>query len=181
MRYNALTMLTRLTSGLRALLTRDVVRAWVLFALYALGFFALLYGLRAQFVDPFTRGIAIVSGWLLNLFGTEASASGSIVGTATFRVAIQNNCNAIYEMGLFLAAVLAYPATWRERAWGAALGCALLYVVNLLRVLTLIYIGSHFRQFFDASHIYIWQSLFIVFTLGLWLYWAGSLVRSPRV
>lgn len=180
MRYNT-TMMGRLKAGLQTLVNREVLRGWALFALYALGLFVLLYGLTNQVVAPFTRGIANVSGWLLALFGVPASTSGAIVGTPTFRVAIQNNCNAIYETALFIAAVLAYPATWRERAWGAMAGFTLLYLVNLMRVLSLIYIGSHFRQYFDASHIYVWQSLFIVFTLGLWLYWAGSVARHPRV
>jgi exosortase H (IPTLxxWG-CTERM-specific) len=140
----------------------------------------LLYGLNDQVVIPFTRGIAVLSRWLLSLLGVTAVASGTIVGTPTFQVAIHNNCNAIYETALFASAVLAYPASWRERAWGALLGFVSLYVVNLVRVLSLIYVGTNFRRHFDASHIYIWQSLFIVFTLGLWLYWAGTLVRSPR-
>jgi len=181
MRYNRLTMTTRLMRGLRALLSHEVARGWLRFALYALGFFALLYGLRHQLVEPFTRGIAGLAGWLLRRLGVAASATGTIVGTSTFRVAIQNNCNAIYETALFASAVLAYPATWRERAWGIVLGATVLYLVNVVRVLTLIYVGSHFRPYFDASHIYIWQSLFIVFTLGLWLYWAGACGRSPRV
>jgi len=161
-------------------LRHDVLRGYLLFAGYTLGFFALLYGLDTQLVDPFTRWIAQLTRAILLLAGTQAWVTGKVVATPTFSVAIQNNCNAIYEIALFVAAVLAYPATWRERAWGALLGFVALYLVNLVRVLSLIYIGGHFRQYFDASHIYIWQSLFIVFALGLWIYWAGSLVRHPR-
>jgi exosortase H (IPTLxxWG-CTERM-specific) len=163
-----------------ARLRRDVLRGYLLFALYTLGFFALLYGLDRQVVDPFTRWIAQLTRAILLLAGAQAWVTGNVVGTPTFSVAIQNNCNAIYETALFVAAVLAYPATWRERAWGALLGFVALYLVNLVRVLSLIYIGGHFRQHFDATHIYVWQSLFIVFALGLWIYWAGSLVRNPR-
>lgn len=180
MRYKA-PMMGRLKARLLALLNREIVRGWVLFALYTVGSFALLYGFSNQVVTPFTRGIASLSGWLLVLFGVPASISGAVVGTPTFRVAIQNNCNAIYETALFVSAVLAFPATWRERAWGALLGIALLYLVNLVRVLSLIYIGSHFYKYFDLSHIYIWQTFFIAFTLSLWLYWAGTVVRNPRV
>jgi exosortase H (IPTLxxWG-CTERM-specific) len=173
-------MLPRLKIGLARFLDREVLRGWLLFVLYAVGSFALLYGLDDEVVIPFTRGIAVLTAWLLGRLGVAAVSSGTIVGTQSFQVAIHNNCNAIYETALFTAAVLAYPATWRERAWGAALGVVTLYLVNLVRVLSLIYVGSNFRRYFDASHIYIWQSLFIAFTLGLWLYWAGTLVRRPR-
>lgn len=157
-----------------------MLRGWLLFALYVLGSFALLYGFTNQVVLPFTRGIADLSRWLLSLLGIPASGTGTVVGTPTFSVAIQNNCNAIYETALFVSAVLAYPATWPERAWGALLGFAALYLLNLVRVLSLIYIGSHFRRYFYASHIYVWQSLFIVFALTLWMYWAGTIVRQAR-
>ena len=159
---------------------RQIVGTWVLFALYVLGSFALLYGLDRQLVTPFTKVIALVTKALLGLGGVEARVTGTVVATPVFAVAIQNNCNAIYEIALFTSAVLAFPATWRERAWGALLGFASLYVVNLIRVLSLIYVGSHFRQYFQLHHIYLWQSLFIAFALVLWTLWAGRLVKSAR-
>lgn len=159
---------------------RAVLTSWLTFAVYVLGSFALLYGLQRQVVDPFTRGIAHLTKLLLTLTGVQAQVTGVVVATPTFSVYIQNNCNAIYETALFISAVLAFPATWRERAWGALLGFVALYLVNLIRVLSLIYVGSHFRQYFQLSHIYVWQSLFIAFALGLWSFWAGKLVQSPR-
>jgi exosortase H (IPTLxxWG-CTERM-specific) len=160
--------------------TREVLTGWLLFAGYVVASFALLYGLDRQVVGPFTRGIAHLTKLLLGLAGVQAQVAGVVVATPTFSVYIQNNCNAIYETALFISAVLAFPATWRERAWGALLGFVALYLVNLIRVLSLIYVGSHFRQYFQLSHIYVWQSLFIVFALGLWSFWAGKLVQSPR-
>lgn len=159
---------------------REIVAGWLRFALYALVGFALLYGLTQQVVTPFTRGIALLATALLNLTGIPAQVTGTVVATPAFSVAIQNNCNAIYETAIFVAAVLSYPATWRERTYGAALGFMALYLLNLIRVLSLIYVGSHFRQYFDVSHVYIWQSVFIIFALGLWIFWAGKLVQSAR-
>ena len=160
-------------------LNREVLRGWLLFALYTLAFFGFLYGFDRQVVDPFTRWIAQLTTLVLTLTGTPAWAAGKVVETPGFSVAIQNNCNAIYETALFIAAVLAYPATWRQRSWGVALGFVVLYLLNLVRVLSLIYVGSHFRQYFYVSHIYVWQSLFIVFALGLWVYWSGTVARHP--
>ncbi len=160
---------------------RQIVGSWLLFGLYVLVSFALLYGLDRQIVTPFTKVIALVTKALLGLGGVEARVTGTVVATPTFAVAIQNNCNAIYEIALFTAAVLAFPATWRQRAWGALLGFVSLYLVNLIRVLSLIYVGSHFREYFQLHHVYLWQSLFIAFALVLWTLWAGRLVKSARI
>lgn len=168
------------TEGLPIGKGREIVVGWLLFALYALASFALLYGLDRQVVTPFTRGIALLTKALLGIVGIPAQVTGTVVATPTFSVAIQNGCNAIYETALFVSAVLSFPATWRERAWGALLGFVALYLINLIRVLSLIYVGGHFRQYFQLSHIYVWQSLFIAFALGLWILWAGKLVQSAR-
>lgn len=158
----------------------QIRRSALLFGLYILGLFGLLYGLDKQLVDPFTRGIAQLARAILLLGGTEATVHDKVVVTPLFSVAIQNNCNAIYETALFVSAILAYPATWRQRFWGALLGSSMLYILNLMRVLSLIYVGSHFRPYFETAHVYVWQSLFIVFALGLWLFWAGALARHPQ-
>ena len=49
----------------------------------------------------------------LNLFGARVSSSGAVVTLSGFSVEIieiKNNCNAAYEIGLYAAAVWAYPA-----------------------------------------------------------------------
>jgi exosortase/archaeosortase family protein len=95
------------------------------------------------------------------------------VGVPGFAVQIRTNCNAIYEMGLYAAASLAYPAAASQRAMGVLSGIAVLYVVNLVRVLSLIFFGHLLPEFFDAFHVYVWQALFLVVVGGLWLGWVG--------
>lgn len=51
--------------------------------------------------------------------------SGASVGIPSFSVEIKNNCNAIYEIGLYASAVFAYPATLTERTLGFAMGSIL--------------------------------------------------------
>lgn len=94
------------------------------------------------------------------------------------------DCGAIPSMSIFLAAVLAFPAAWWKRGVGAIAGLAILYGINILRLGTLGYIGaidtSPGRKWFTFAHEYVWQGVFIVFVVAVWMLWVEWLVRPRR-
>lgn len=135
--------------------------------------FGLLYALQDQVVEPFTRGIAWVTYKLMRAVGTPVSLDGVTVRVPNFGVLIRNNCNAAYEMGLYAAATLAYPAPASRRTTGILFAVVVLYVVNLIRVLSLLYTGYLIPGFFEAVHVYVWQVLFLIVVAALWLSWIG--------
>jgi exosortase/archaeosortase family protein len=73
----------------------------------------------------------------------------------------------------FLAAVLAFPATWRSRLIGLALGILAIQIVNLVRVVALFLTGVYFPRIFVSSHTVIWQTIVILFGTLLWIFWAN--------
>jgi exosortase H (IPTLxxWG-CTERM-specific) len=145
------------------------------FSAYTIAAFLFLYGLDDLIVVPFTRWIAWLTHGLLRGAGVQAWVSGASVGIPGFAVEIKNNCNALYEIGLYGAAVLAYPASFRRRLAGFLLGAAVLYVVNLLRVVSLLALGRYWPGGFQAAHLYVWQALFLVVVAGCWLGWTTRL------
>jgi exosortase/archaeosortase family protein len=165
------TPLARLARRLRH--HQSVLRFCLGFCLYSVLAFALLFALQDQVVEPFTRGIAWVTYKLMRAVGTPAWLDGVTVGVPNFSVMIRNNCNAAYEMGLYAAATLAYPAPGSQRATGILVGVVVLYVVNLIRVLSLLYLGYLLPGFFGVAHVYVWQVIFLVVVAGLWLSWIG--------
>jgi len=147
------------------------------FGFYTVVIFLVLYALHEPFVVPFTRLIARLSHTLLTTLGARSWVAGASVGIPGFAVEIKNNCNAIYEIGLYASAVFAYPATLTQRALGFALGASLLYLVNLLRVLSLIGIGRYFPGGFQIAHLYLWQALFLALVAACWLIWLSRIRR----
>src|SRR5262249_47266842 len=65
----------------------------------------------------------------------------------------------------------------RDRLVGTAVGAAVLYAVNALRILSLIAVGAYARQWFDAAHLYAWQLLFLAVVAACWL---GLALPAPR-
>ncbi|HET7706765.1 MAG TPA: exosortase H [Thermoanaerobaculia bacterium] len=130
----------------------------------------LLEPVDRNLVQPFTRGIATVSGALLNLFAGDVKVAGTMLISPCFSVNINNGCNGLEATLFLVAAVLAFPAPPKARAIAAATGIALIQGVNLIRVLSLYLIGCHRREWFDTFHLAIWQT--IVFAVAI-LYFAA--------
>jgi exosortase H (IPTLxxWG-CTERM-specific) len=127
-------------------------------------------------VQPFTRGIAVVSGAVLNLFGADVRVAGTMLLSPCFSVNINNGCNGLEATLFLVAAVLAFPAPPKARLLAATTGVALIQSVNLIRVLSLYLIGCHRREWFETFHLAIWQT--IIFAVAI-LYFAHWTRRPP--
>jgi exosortase H (IPTLxxWG-CTERM-specific) len=147
----------------------------VLFLVLLGGSFALisLNWVNDHAIEPFTAGVARASGVGLNLLGQHVTLQGTIIQGPRFAVNIRNGCNGVEAMLIFLAAVLAFPASWRSRLLGLGIGIVAIQVVNLVRVIALYLTGVYFPRIFDASHTVIWQSIVILFGVLLWILWAN--------
>lgn len=124
-------------------------------------------------IVPFTAGIASVSGKLLNVLGERAEVAGTEIRSSSFGVNIENGCNGVETALLFGAAVLAFPANWKSRLIGLFAGFVAIQILNLLRVISLFWIGLHRPALFSSSHTVIWQSVVVLFGVILFLVWAS--------
>lgn len=147
----------------------------------------LLFGfglLQAPFMDSgvqaFTRGIVDVSGALIRLFGGHAAVAGAVLFSPAsgFSIQVVNGCNAVNVTILLWAAILTYPARWIHKAKGFVAGAAAIHGVNLVRVITLYYLGQYNRDWFEFAHTYLWESLIVLDTLVVFWIWA-ALARKP--
>lgn len=91
-------------------------------------------------------------------------------------------CGAIEIMAIFLAAVLAFPTLWRKRLIGLVVGLPAMYGVNIFRLTILAIIGAldTKRQWFNFAHEYVWQAIYIIFVVVVWLLWAEYIVNRER-
>lgn len=123
--------------------------------------------------------IAMVSAWLLNLLGIPARLSGVQIQSPTFAANIVDACTGLLPMTVFAAGVLAYPASPKTRLVGLLAGASAIFVVNLVRVVSLFWIGVHWRAAFDIAHFLVWQTAIIIFVLILMWGWVERLADAP--
>ena len=124
------------------------------------------------FVTPYTAVIAQMSGFVLRLFGEEATVTGCLVSSPRFAVTIYNGCNGLITSLIFISGVLAFPAKFSAKLIGVIGGLLTIQLINLVRIVSLFYIGVFLPQHFDDAHIFVWQSLVILAGISLWVVWA---------
>jgi exosortase H (IPTLxxWG-CTERM-specific) len=129
-------------------------------------------------IEPFTNFVAAVSQGILHLLGFDSTRSGTLVSMDDVSLNIMEECNGVPALLIYLAAVLAYSATLKQKAVGVALGIPAIFVINEIRVISLFFARRYFSiHVFEALHVYVWQTIIILFSLLLWLYWAERFVR----
>ena len=156
-----------------------VTRFCLVFAAFLIIFSLFMFqkSVERHFINPLTGLIASQAAWLLTALGMKVAASGITITGEGFSVEILGNCNAIFEIGLYLCAVIAFPARLKEKVAGGVLGIIFIYGLNLLRVVFLFLVGIYAPHYFEASHVYVSQTVFIIVVAFFWLLWAGRWVK----
>jgi len=134
-------------------------------------------------IQPFSHVLAAASALVINLFGGDALANGVVLNLvkAGGGVEIANGCNAIEASILLAAAILAFPARIGHRLIGAALGILMLQIVNLLRIISLLYLNRYAPSWFDFFHLYLWDALIMLDGLLIFLVWHRWQDRPRRI
>jgi len=152
-----------------------MLRFLSLFLLILVGLFTAELTRPAQeaLVQPWTATLARLCAAVITRFDRHVVALGDVLESTTngFAVSIRAGCNGVEATLILVAAILAFPAPWTRKAAGIAAGVAAVQVLNLVRVVSLFYLGQWNRVAFEWAHLYLWQTLIMVDVLVVWLLW----------
>lgn len=167
---------------LKTLWRRPETRFLILFLVILTTSFAAiaLQTVNDVIVDPYTGFIARMSGFVLQIFGEEITVAGCNLRSPRFSVTIYNGCNGLITSLIFISGVLAFPASWRAKVIGVVGGLLAIQIINLIRIISLFYIGVFLPKYFSQSHVFIWQSLVILAGVVLWIVWAHHAAAPGR-
>jgi len=119
----------------------------------------------------YLKAYAWLAHGVLNALGQGCQLSDVTISSPRFSMAIRRGCDAVEPTWLFCAAVLSYPGPWGRKAVGILIGTLLLQTLNLVRILSLYFIGVHLPSFFNTAHLEIWPTIFIITAIALMLVW----------
>jgi exosortase H (IPTLxxWG-CTERM-specific) len=148
---------------------------------------AVLFGLELlplvdqYFVLPWTNALAAVSAGLVQFFDASAQAHGIVLRSLRtgFAVSIERGCNGVEATLVLLAAILAFPAPWKNKFIGLGVGIVAVQGLNVVRVISLFYLGQWNFKVFEWAHLYVWQALIMLDVLVVWLLWVRTLPPVP--
>jgi archaeosortase B (VPXXXP-CTERM-specific) len=137
--------------------------------------------LHEQMISFMALTAGIVGG-ILDAGGMDLDYHDSFISARSISIEIIEECTGLYEIVIFIAAVLAYPATRREKASGLIGGIIILYALNIIRMALLVIVGNARPDWFNFFHIYFWQVTMILMITSVWLLWIIKVVKhGPRV
>lgn len=160
---------------------------------YALLYFVLLGGMflvetlpwaQSFTVGTWTQFLADFSGGLMQWFDDKVVVQGSDIRNAQtgYGVSIKAGCNGVEAAMILAAAILAYSAPWLRKLVGMLLGVVAIQVLNVLRIISLYYLGEWSEKALNIAHLYVWPGLIILDALIIfliWIHWQGrSSVRA---
>ncbi|MBI4717301.1 MAG: exosortase H [Planctomycetes bacterium] len=160
---------------------RPVLRFVLLFALFMLVFHLVCTSaFMTELVFPaYLRFNARVSGSILGLFEDQVAVAGQSIH-GRYALTIERGCDAIEPSALFLSGVLAFPSTLVRKLPGMLIGTVCLMVLNMVRIISLFYIGVYWPSAFEVAHVSVWQALFIFSAIVFWVLWAVWSIREVQ-
>jgi len=157
---------------------RPVLLFLLKFGLLMGAFYALL---ATTYFDRLLYSYLQANAWLSNAIlrglGQPTHLNDVTIQSPSFAVAIRRGCDAVEPTWLFCAAVLSFKAPLVHKLFGILVGILLLQALNLVRIVTLFWIGLHLPSIFNSAHMEIWPTAFIVVTIVLfvtWIDWSGK-------
>ena len=156
-------------------------RFFFLFMTLLVGLFTLRITTTEYISVPFTAVLAKVSSWIIMAFDSQVASEGVIIRSLTngFAVQIAPGCDGIEAVIILVSAILAFPAPWKHKFVGIGIGFFAIQGLNLVRIISLFYLGQWNRTWFEWFHLYLWQALIVLDALAVWLIWLRYLPRRP--
>lgn len=151
------------------------------FLVALIGFYALvaLNPVNDHVIVPFTEFIASSAAFVLRVLGQRVEAVGTLIQSPRFLMDVRNGCNGVEAMLLLVAAILAFPASFRSRLIGLTIASVAIQILNLFRVSCLVWLGEHHRGIFDFFHVTVWQSIVILAAMSMFVLWSWKFAEKP--
>ncbi len=125
---------------------------------------------------------AEVSATIINLISPErgVEAVDGVLRGGAIPIDIRKGCEGFEVMIIMIAVMLAFPMPLVYRITGMIAGCLFIYVLNIIRIVSLFYITLKRPEFFDAAHISVWQTIIIMLATGFFLWWISWATRTTK-
>jgi exosortase family protein XrtM len=134
-----------------------------------------LYYLSKNYTAPLVihKLNADVSSYIINWIhpSERTTVHKNEIRAVGFRMIIEEGCEGTEGIILVCAALIAYQMSLITKIAGIVFGTLLLYISNLIRIVTLYYSLKYKPELFDILHMYIGQSFYIFVGAVFFILW----------
>lgn len=123
-------------------------------------------------------GVAHASATTIRIWDPSVTVVEGPIIQGRFPMQIVLDCAALDVLALYIAAVLAYPASLRAKLVGASLGVMFLSALNIARIAALYFVGTHAPESFAVVHGDLLAFAMVAATLATFGIWARGRERG---
>lgn len=154
----------------------------VLAALFAI---EMLKPVQEAVIQPFTSLLATVSTAVILPFDDTVIAQGRVLRDATtgFAVSIEAGCNGVEAAIVLIAGIVAFPASVKNKVVAILAGFLFVQALNIVRIISLFYLGQWNYTVFEWFHLYLWPVLImldVLIVFAVYLQWLGKQNTQPE-
>lgn len=107
-------------------------------------------------------------------------AIGRRLVSSRARLNVRPGCEGIELYLLMIAGVLAFPASWRHRLVGLAVGVSAAFALNQLRMLALYTAARDYGEYFDLMHAYLAPITAVALLMVVFGVWVSRVAAGPE-
>ena len=148
----------------------------VLAALFAI---EMLKPVQEAVIQPFTGLLATISTAVILPFDDTVIAQGRVLRDAAtgFAVSIEAGCNGVEAAIVLIAGIVAFPASLTNKVVAILAGFLFVQALNIVRIVSLFYLGQWNYVVFEWFHLYLWPVLImldVLIVFAIYLQWLGK-------
>lgn len=138
---------------------------------------SLFYSIHLPIIG--TIGVASTSNNILNMIGIKTLIVDDAIhlpGNVVLKIILE--CTGIYEMIILSSIIISYPTNMKNKLYGIVSGIAVIYTLNMLRLVSISWILVYHIGKFDFVDRYLWQISLVVFISATYTMWLRLIERS---
>lgn len=150
------------------------------FLFFITAFFTIFYKFMGFFNFSLVGTAKILSSFL-SLLRVQNSVSNRFVSFTSTTFEIIYECTALFPIFIFISAVFSYPSNFRKKLYGILIGTFAIYALNIIRLIILSFVGINYPLAFKFVHSFLWEGIFMIFVIILFLYWTRLEVKGWKM
>lgn len=137
--------------------------------------------------DPYSQTVARWTVGCLNTAGFEATQKDDETRPWTWVYMngesasyINEGCNAISIMIIFVAFIIAFSTTWKQTLLYILGSLIIIQIMNVLRIALLNYIHIYHEEYAKMAHDYLFPAILYGTIVVLWIVWVKFFALKPK-
>jgi len=127
--------------------------------------------------------VYLESRWIIELFTVKITSYDQLFIGGSLRsnvfyffenngyVAVNSSCSGLKQFYQWFFLMILFPGPWKQKIWFIPLGLVIIHIVNVFRIVTMVFVTMNIAEYWDFVHDWIVRPFFYVVMFMLWVWW----------